>query len=185
MNQKSKHLKVVKGSLNKATHVKIAKDTNKPNIIPQQFPRPNSYKIGDEVLVGVRSLPARVTSDNFEVIMVVQLLDKAYHNIKIVVDKSDLSIVTPLKYWETPATLSEFARYQVVSWLSSNKTESEIEELDPRPSLEELELEVKVSNSVTEGLNSESKVRDSDLVGSREPLYNSKFNQYLATRGEH
>lgn len=135
------------------------------------------YEVGDIVYVGVRSLKAKVTSVNFEVIMVVELLDKFYHSVKVVVDKSDLSIVTPLKYWESSNTLQGFPRHHVISWLSSNKVEEDIEEL--------IGLKAINSNFIEQGTEQVKSVSKPKLIGNNKtPLYNAKFDKYLSTKGE-
>lgn len=134
------------------------------------------YEVGDTVHVGVRSLKAKVTSVNFEVIMVVELLDKLYHSVRVVVDKSDLSIVTPLRYWESSSTLQGFPRHHVISWLSSNKAEEDIEELTGLKAIN--------SNIEQESKQFKSALEPKLIGNNKTPLYNAKFDKYLSTKGE-
>lgn len=142
----------------------------------QLIKQKRSHEVGDIVYVGVRSLKAKVTSVNFDVIMVVELLDKLYHSVRVVVDKSDLSIVTPLKYWESSNTLQGFPRHHVISWLSSNKVEEDIEELTGLKAIN--------TNSIEQESKQFKPALEPKLIGNNKiPLYNAKFDKYLS-RGE-
>ena len=64
----------------------------------------SDYKVGDTIIVnfeGIQGYKSRlVSSKSYEFIAVVELESKNAKSVRVVIGKTDLSIVTPEKYWK-------------------------------------------------------------------------------------